>query len=995
MAEWKKLIVSGSDAELRHLKLSEGTTVTSASIDLASPLKFDTVSGSISLTPLVIDSNGNVFTGSAYAQLAGGNTVGGSSLEKNIAIIGAGGSLIQTASSHTSGAVDFNNAQLSNMSAISASGNLLFSGSTGNTVFEIKTTGSTLHITASGINAGNVTTNKLNITSLSTTGRIPIVGAGSEIVDDADLSFSTATDTLTVKKIDNIDAVKHITSSGNITASGYIVGKTITASNSYHIGSNRLAYSSSANLHIGANVNTVISASSLMLSASGGITASVIPIDSPTHYLGQKASGEIVRVDVSTIGSGDGSSIVGVSEGTNIDITGGSSTTEYIKIFDRIFSDTAGVPYGWESGGTVISGSDTTPNGGEGVKTSFFTSDIATTLQTGTAVVKLVHENGSNATQIVTVTSFDEEPGTNSTKWQLNLADPISFANDQKHISVHLQVTTITGNPVISLEDNISIAGSSSFAGDITASGNLLFSASAGTTASIGYIDGINLDISASNAVFTGNVDASSYSVNAIQVIAHETLVLSGSTTFGSSSLSTHTFTGSLLISGSEINLVNGQFTGRGTGLTHITASTLAGTNGATALVGTGVVSGSAQIDGASITTNTISGITLGGNLNDLTVDDTTLKLDSGTTYNGSAGKTISAKTATVTDSGTALATGDQIYDHVTDRINGLTSNDGTVTSVATADGGGVSGITLSGGPITTTGTITLGGTLLVDLANDVGSSILPIANGGTNASTAAGAASNLGLGTEDSPTFTGLTLSGNSLSIDGTSLTATVTELNVLDGIPAGLTSTEIGYLDGVTSAIQTQLNNLANPSNATTFSDNVTINGTLGVDGNVTLGNESSDTVTIAGDLIVNGNTTTLSSTELQIEDRFILIGSGSSTDNATNLGGNVDVGIIFESRQGTNGNALGTALYHDASDDRLNVARGVPTNIGANQVGTSTYGIQTGHVVTVRTTSSLGTQLNTTTNKSAIEGDGDVIFGAGEMVIDSNKDIWIYTA
>ena len=207
--------------------------------------------------------------------------------------------------------------------------------------------------------------------------------------------------------------------------------------------------------------------------------------------------------------------------------------------------------------------------------------------------------------------------------------------------------------------------------------------------------------------------------------------------------------------------------------------------------------------------------------------------------------------------------------------------------------------------------------------------------------------------------------------------------------------TTTEINYLSGVTSAIQTQLDNLANPANATTFSDNVTINGTLGVDGNVTLGNASSDTVTIAGDLIVNGNTTTLSSTELQIEDRFILIGSGSSTDNATNLGGNVDVGIIFESRQGTNGNALGTALYHDASDDRLNVARGVPTNIGANQVGTSTYGIQTGHVVTVRTTSSLGTQLNTTTNKSAIEGDGDVIFGAGEMVIDSNKDIWIYTA
>jgi hypothetical protein len=37
--------------------------------------------------------------------------------------------------------------------------------------------------------------------------------------------------------------------------------------------------------------------------------------------------------------------------------------------------------------------------------------------------------------------------------------------------------------------------------------------------------------------------------------------------------------------------------------------------------------------------------------------------------------------------------------------------------------------------------------------------------------------------------------------------MTASATELNVLDGIPATLTATELGYVDGVTSAIQTQL--------------------------------------------------------------------------------------------------------------------------------------------------------------------------------------------
>ena len=85
MAEWKKVIVSGSNAELNHLKLSEGKNVS----DQASPLSFDTISGSTSTTPIVIDSSGNLFTGSAYAKAAGGNTVGGSGLSSSVAIVGA------------------------------------------------------------------------------------------------------------------------------------------------------------------------------------------------------------------------------------------------------------------------------------------------------------------------------------------------------------------------------------------------------------------------------------------------------------------------------------------------------------------------------------------------------------------------------------------------------------------------------------------------------------------------------------------------------------------------------------------------------------------------------------------------------------------------------------------------------------------------------------------------------------------------------------------
>ena len=67
-------------------------------------------------------------------------------------------------------------------------------------------------------------------------------------------------------------------------------------------------------------------------------------------------------------------------------------------------------------------------------------------------------------------------------------------------------------------------------------------------------------------------------------------------------------------------------------------------------------------IPNTSLANSTISGVALGSNLNDLTVDDTTIQLNSGTTFNGSAARTISAKTAAIADGGGALATADQIH---------------------------------------------------------------------------------------------------------------------------------------------------------------------------------------------------------------------------------------------------------------------------------------------------------------------------------------------
>ena len=92
------------------------------------------------------------------------------------------------------------------------------------------------------------------------------------------------------------------------------------------------------------------------------------------------------------------------------------------------------------------------------------------------------------------------------------------------------------------------------------------------------------------------------------------------------------------------------------------------------------------------------------------------------------------------------------------------TAPTGTVTSVSGS--GGTTGLTLSGGPITTSGTLTLGGTLA-------------LANGGTGATTQAGAANAI------LPSQTGNT--GKVLTTNGTNVSWTTAGLGTVTSITAG----------------------------------------------------------------------------------------------------------------------------------------------------------------------------------------------------------------
>ena len=121
----------------------------------------------------------------------------------------------------------------------------------------------------------------------------------------------------------------------------------------------------------------------------------------------------------------------------------------------------------------------------------------------------------------------------------------------------------------------------------------------------------------------------------------------------------------------------------------------------------------------------------------------------------------------------------------------------------------------------------------------------------------------------------------------------------------------------------------------------------------------------VTIAGNLTVNGSTTTISSTNLNVADAFIFAASGSA-------GANVDGGLIVQ--EGSN-EGTGSALYHDTTSNRWSVAKAIKA------ADTAVTPLES--VVTVK---ELGD------NDAPIEGDKE--YGVGEMAINSNGTIWIYS-
>jgi hypothetical protein len=131
---------------------------------------------------------------------------------------------------------------------------------------------------------------------------------------------------------------------------------------------------------------------------------------------------------------------------------------------------------------------------------------------------------------------------------------------------------------------------------------------------------------------------------------------------------------------------------------------------------------------------------------------------------------------------------------------------------------------------------------------------------------------------------------------------------------------------------------------------------NGAVTIANDAVDGNKLADNITIAGnltvtsDLIVNGTTTEVRTTNLNIEDKFILLQSGSATAAAG------DVGIIFGGVSATpTGDAFasgqGSSLFVDKQLQRLSLSNGaVSSGATAATVGAHIPLVTTGSLTAV---------------------------------------------